>query len=359
MLLCEAHYPKMSRKSMILGILGLTAGLCGVAGIATAQVSGFTWSLSSEVKAPIFDRVDIDVGSVGEGAGFRIVYGGSTVPKVAVMKRLQGGSWDALSAQADGVRDASFTRPNGDDVYWTAGMWRNTDGSYYAIQHIEYKYGTGSFARQRRIGVARSTNQGANWNYVGDIIAPSLSKSNPDPTNYSDFGTGDMKLMVDSAGGYFYIYYFGAFYDKRTGNLVDSTRYVGVARSPISSLMAPGSWTKWHNGGWTTPGIGGLDTPVNNFPGFNSRFAVHYNTYLGKYVAIGGDPTSGWLTTASNLSNQNWQPANRTFPNRVGFYNWTIDPANGFRYSLGRTIRLYSASNATGSGKYSTVTFTR
>lgn len=65
---------------------------------------------------------------------------------------------------------------------------------------------------------------------------------------------------------------------------------IHMARAPISSDGAPGSWMKYHNGIFDEPGLGGNSTPVINranvVAGFAGNPNVSFNTFLNQYIAI-------------------------------------------------------------------------
>jgi hypothetical protein len=344
----------------------LALALLGAGWFLPATRAGtFTWTAGPDVSVPLLNTEDADAGVIQDGPTLWVQT--SLYPN---WYRASGTTLDNLVAQPQGTRDSSFTQPNGDDAYWTDAMWEAPNGTYYAIIHVEYDYAVPreAFLWKRRIGVATSTNQGATWTYLGDIITPSPNRPGaPTPTSsYQDFGCGDTYLFVDRTGGYFYLYYMTAWVNSATGTR--SNQVMSVARCAISSLMAPSSWYKWSGGTWTQPGIGGLEDPVFAGTGYvagaifsgTDMSVVHFNTYLNEYVAIGHDTSNAcWISTCTNITTQNWQPANYTFPQRLYWYNWPVDPVTNNPFEIGQTFRLYS-SQADTSGvptKYFTVTF--
>jgi len=118
-------------------------------------------------------------------------------------------------------------------------------------------------------------------------------------------GAGNPSAII--ANGYIYVYY------------VDwNTSYpdaIYVARAPVSSDGAPGSWEKYYNGSFSQPGLGGLSTAVQGRPTENDIFsgapAVSYNTYLQKYLMV-FDSAVGWhYATSADLVN--WTLDNQIF----------------------------------------------
>jgi len=175
-----------------------------------------------------------------------------------------------------------FPQPNGDDRYWIQGAWIDpATGAWYGIVHIEFDYGMwpngAPNAHFRRLDLATSVNQGKTWHLVGDIITPyyptqATNVAYPGSTYY--YGDGDAKLFIDSATGYFYLYYMSAWFDKVTES---GTEYIYVARAPISGPMAPGTWTKWYQGAFSQPGLGGQEDALTN----GDSFLVWWNAHLG------------------------------------------------------------------------------
>lgn len=345
------------KKTFVIGLLaGLLIGLFPTLSYA----ANYSWSFGSDTTASSFNYLDVDPGIVKDGSDLWVVYTGGGGGDGRIF-RFKGTTMDNLVAQPDGQLDSSFTKPNGDDKYWLGGTWRDpANGKWYATVHVEFKYeGKPYFTHYRRMGLATSTDKGATWHYEGDILTSDnpYVKSDFDG-NFYDFGEGDHKLYVDTAGGYFYLFYQSAWVDKRDGNRYGAMR---VARSPISSKMAPGSWTKWYKGAWTESGLGGHDSDVFNYA---DSAVVFYNTYLGKFVAIiNRFDGNAAISTATDLSAQNWSapekfhdPSSGT--NRLKWYNVPVD-ANGERQQLGQSFRLYSSQSYSGNvnTKYMNVTF--
>lgn len=333
--------------------------LIGLQLASKTEASDFTWVAGSDVAVPLLNSQDADAGVVQNGPNLDI----QTALEFD-WSRYRGTTLDNLVKLAPAQRDASFTQLNG-DIYWTNGIWQDTDGKRYAIVHVEYNYVLPKtpFLWKRRIGLATSSDQGANWHYEGDILTTNPARpGNPGdstgtPLDFQDFGCGDTYLCIDRRAGYFYVYYMTAWVYTSTG--WRTAQAMNVARCPISAKMAPGQWTKWRDNAWTSPGLGGIETGV-----FNATDAavVHFNTYLNAFVAIGHDSDSrSWISTATSLAAQNWQPRDYTFPQRLYWYNWPIDPVTHDRYEIGQTLRLYSAQANVGNvaTKYFTLTLHR
>lgn len=316
-----------------------------------AHAANFTWSLGDDTSFTQFNSVDMDPGILKDGADLWVIYAASG----GAIQRFKGPDMDHLVQQSGGTYDTSFNHPNGDDKYWLSGLW--SDGTtWYATVHTEFHYLPKTFDYFRRISLATSTDQGLTWHNQGDIITSDNSYNQSDYPGYPNsyyihFGDGDQKLYVDTASGYFYLYYMMAWTNTDTGYRYQSMR---VARCPISAKMAPGCWHKWYNNTWDSDARGGHDSDI--FPNTDNA-VVFFDTYLQKYVAI-GNGTTGFIATATNLATQNWTPRETFAPGRMQWYNWPLDFATGDRMTLGQSFRLYSASsNVAGNTKYMTVTF--
>lgn len=103
------------------------------------------------------------------------------------------------------------------------------------------------------------------------------------------------------------------FYAASTGNSGDALqRRLHVARAPVSSLGARGTWKKWHCykpslleprqcdfAGTGNAGVGGESTPIAKIDPM-ARVIIP-NTYLNKYLALSATGTLGFRLWVSNL----------------------------------------------------------
>ncbi|MFC7615463.1 hypothetical protein ACFQV2_20150 [Actinokineospora soli] len=145
------------------------------------------------------------------------------------------------------------------------GVWVDPDtGDWYGLVHNEFTpqpFGDG--LHYDSIDYAVSTDQGRTWTIRDHVITSPYSTKRNDTTAFPHqtyhYGTGDQRLFVDTASGYFYVFYGSRIVDKAGGW---KAFYGHVARSPISSKMAKGSWQKWYGGAWTQPGVGGRESTM-------------------------------------------------------------------------------------------------
>jgi len=281
------------------------------------------------------------------------------------------------------------------------GVWVDPDtGNWYGLVHDEFTpqpFGDG--LHYDSIDYAVSTDQGKVWTIEGHAITSPYSTARDDtsafPNQTYDYGDGDPRLYVDTASGYFYVYYGSRIVPK--GGVSGSTGGLAhVARAPISGKMATGTWSKWYNGSWSQPGVGGLEsnmepvtaadptgyTPVahdynpantgtvdqqvadGQLPSKSPLFLMNiaYDAYLGLYigepeVVSGTQPQQFYAT--SNLATQKWTLIGTSGSQTSGsWYRWFLDSANKTSSTIvGKSLRSYCAiSCASSDGEYSNVT---
>lgn len=163
-----------------------------------------------------------------------------------------------------------------------------TSGALLMVYHAEIWPGGNYAAFYSLLGMAKSTDDGATWTDLGEIIRLDI--------NYATSGNPAMDLQGGSfvvKDGYFYVYY------KEYPDTL-ATPHLAVARASVSSVVAAAvnttnvvSWTKYYNGSWSEPGIGGHAD--NLWPGAPNDWewsAVSYNTYLQKFIFVTNQFTS-------------------------------------------------------------------
>ncbi|MCX5208331.1 RICIN domain-containing protein [Kitasatospora sp. NBC_00240] len=284
-----------------------------------------------------------------------------------------------------------------------AGVWVDPDtGDWYGLVHNEFTpqpFGDG--LHYDAIDYTVSKDQGKTWDIKSHVITSPYSTTRDDNTAFPqdtfDYGDGDQRLYVDTASGYFYVYYGSRILNKGGGWVAFHEH---VARAPISSKMAPGSWQKWYNGAWTQPGVGGQEsnmvpvgsgsttgyTPVSGeydprntgtaaqqiaagtMPATSPLFVmdITYNAYLGLYIgepqAVTQDGTSPqYLYATDDLSTQKWYPIGDTGSyHTASWYRWFLDSANKTNNTIvGKSFRSYcsfecskKADGKTSGGEY-------
>lgn len=285
------------------------------------------------------------------------------------------------------------------------GVWVDPDtGDWYGLVHNEFTpepFGDISFAHYDSIDYAVSTDQGKVWTIKDHVITSPYSTTRGDTTAFPHetfyYGDGDPRLFVDTASGYFYVFYGSRVVPKKSSpGSTDSLAH--VARAPMSAKMAPNSWQKWYNGSWSQPGVGGLEsnmvpattaspsgyTPVDkdykptNAGTVDQQIAagvlppksdllvmnVTYDAYLGLYIGEpetvlqnGKEPQRYYVT--DDLSTQKWYLIGDSGSYTSGsWYRWFLDSANRTNSMIvGRTFRSYcSIACAKSDGEYANET---
>ncbi len=294
---------------------------------------------------------------------------------------------------------SGYTQKNFCDL---VGTWVDPDtGNWYGLVHNEFTpqpFGDG--IHYDAIDYAESTDQGRTWAIKGHALTSPYSTTRGDTAAFPQqtyyYGDGDQRLFVDTASGYFYVYYGSRVVDK---NGSWKAFYEHVARAPISAKMAPGSWQKWYDGSWSQPGTGGKESnmvPVTSAAGtgytpasaeYNPAstgsvsqqvaagtapttsplFAmdISYDAYLGLYIGepqavdqSGSAPQQFYAT--ADLATQKWTLIGDTGGyTTASWYRWLLDSANRTSSTIvGKTFRAYCsiacADNA--DGQYADVT---
>ncbi|WP_153537327.1 RICIN domain-containing protein [Streptomyces sp. RB17] len=303
--------------------------------------------------------------------------------------------WEATYAPAG----SGYAQKNYCDL---SGMWVDPDtGDWYGLVHNEFTpqpFGDG--LHYDAIDYAVSTDRGRTWTIKDHVITSPYSTERGDtaafPHQTYSYGDGDQRLFVDTASGYFYVYYGSRIIDKSGGW---KAFYEHVARAPISARMAPGSWRKWYDGAWSQPGTGGkesdivpvdADHPTGYTPAsaeydpadtgtaaqqiaaglmpptsplfvMNIAYDAHLGLYIGEPQAVdqsGNSPQ--YLYATDDLTTQKWRLIGDTggYTN-ASWYRWFLDSANRTSSTIvGRSFRSYCAFGCShdASGEYVDIT---
>ncbi|PWH06361.1 hypothetical protein DEO23_05125 [Brachybacterium endophyticum] len=170
-------------------------------------------------------------------------------------------------AEASEDPTGSYSQKNFCDL---VGVWVDPDsGNWIGIVHNEFTgrpFGDG--LHYDSLDYAVSTDSGHTWDIKDHIITSPYSTERGDdeqfPEDTYNYGDGDPRLFVDTASGYFYVYYGSRVIGKQ-GKGGSNVNLSHVARAPISKKMEPGSWTKFYDGSFSQKGLGGKEsnlTPV-------------------------------------------------------------------------------------------------
>ncbi|MGW5201951.1 RICIN domain-containing protein [Streptomyces spiralis] len=273
-----------------------------------------------------------------------------------------------------------------------AGVWVDPDtGDWYGLVHNEFTpqpFGDG--LHYDAIDYAVSKDQGRTWAIKDHVITSPYSTRRGDTTAFPQqtyhYGDGDPRLFVDTASGYFYVFYGSRIVEKGGGW---KAFHAHVARAPISRKMAPGSWRKWYDGSWSQPGTGGEESnmvpadaahptgytppeqeydPANSgtvsqqvaagkTPSTSPLFVmdVTYDAHLGLYIGepqavdqSGKAPQQFYAT--ADLATQKWRLIGDTGGHtNASWYRWFLDPANRTSSTIvGKSFRSYCSFGCSG-----------
>ncbi|MEV0095387.1 RICIN domain-containing protein [Streptomyces sp. NPDC050738] len=269
------------------------------------------------------------------------------------------------------------------------GVWVDPDtGDWYGLVHNEFTpqpHGDG--LHYDAIDRAVSKDQGRTWAIKDHVLTSPYSTKRGDnqafPHETYHYGNGDARLFVDTASGYFYVYYNSRVIPKGgvPGGWTSASRG-HVARAPMSGKMTPGSWKKWYDGSWSQPGTGGLEsnmepvdathttgyTPVahdynpanpgnvqeqqaaGTLPAKSDLLTMNiaYNAYLGLYVGepetVKQDGTEKQrFYVTDNLATQKWKLVGDSGDYTSGsWYRWLLDSVNRTGSTIvGKKFRSY------------------
>jgi hypothetical protein len=232
---------------------------------------------------------ELGVERVGGGYSFHAAKGGGVQTR-------SDGSLDA-PAQLGTQQPVSITGvPTG--ISYAAGGPVFTDaltGIKLMFTHIERWrdpiganfYGT--------IGLSRSTDGGASWTFLGEIFRHAAP---PDQCLSEGVDSGSGTYAVRNEGGRAYLYLY--VHDRQDCGHINS---LAVVRAPIDEVVlgallgVPSNWSKYRNGSWTEPGVGGASSDIwpDSLPWTFNFGSVSWNTYLGEYTLVITRPHSGLL----------------------------------------------------------------
>lgn len=231
------------------------------------------------------------------------------------------------------------------------------DGTWYGFYHnerIATICGADASRVTPRIGMARSTDYGANWTDVGIIIEAALQTYECGTANtYFVGGVGDMTALLDADSQFVYVY-FSQYGRAPTQQGVAAARLAWADRdAPIgrTDIWSDGTWLPAHEWRrkrgtalvsgtdaagtrWELPPATAIFSTANGFHDADTEVdafwgpAIHWNTYLQQYVMLlnratdeafspGGvyvsysprlDDPSAWSAPARLLADGAWYP---------------------------------------------------
>ncbi|MBO0844841.1 MAG: hypothetical protein J2P22_05435 [Nocardioides sp.] len=173
-----------------------------------------------------------------------------------------------LTHGGKGAADACTIHP--------VNIYQATTKHWVSFYHAERpspgrkKCGGGYLGLRYTIHRMESHDGGKTWTKTGPAITQNTNLLNDRATD----DTGSPRLVV--RGDYMYLLYSTA--GKRKGEV---KRFTSLARAPLSTLGASGTWKKYFKGAFTEPGLGGNQSKVTW-----ARRGIAYNTYLNAYISV-------------------------------------------------------------------------
>lgn len=173
---------------------------------------------------------------------------------------------------------------------WIQAVVKTADGTVFGWYHFEPKgLCPKNGLTSAMIGAIKSTDNGLHWTDLGIVLKPADDAIRCKAKNGSVAGGhGDFCTLLDEKHENLYIYFSN--YSQPLAE-----QGVNVARMDWKDRDHPvGKVTKWHNGEYHEPGLGGKMTPL--LPGkvdFIERDpdafwgpSIHWNTHLQCYVML-------------------------------------------------------------------------
>jgi hypothetical protein len=168
-----------------------------------------------------------------------------------------------------------------------SGAYRDPKtGELFAFYHAEDQEGMGRLVNgvpgfYCSIALAVSKDDGLSFAKLGPVITSHLPK---DPNGTPDQGCGEVSVLPDASAAHLYAYYTD--HSRVDGRGVQ----ICMARSPIGDGgLRPGAWTKFCEGSFSQPGLGGKDAPVVSGRDMQADAIFPHVTYckaLRKYVMV-------------------------------------------------------------------------
>lgn len=180
---------------------------------------------------------------------------------------------------------------------WIEAAHKADDGKLYMWYHNEPPVSVPGKTAPR-IGSMVSEDNGLNWRDLGIVLEAPADSNNIESANfYFVGGNGDFCVAPDPKKEFLYLYI-------STYNKDISEQGVAVARMPYADRDNPvGKASKWREGKWDEPGIGGHVTPIFaamidwHKPDCDAFWgpSIHFNTHL-----------NGWVMLLNRAKDKNW-----------------------------------------------------
>lgn len=294
--------------------------------------------LQTDVKP--YSWPDGTMGIIKSGASYRFFAASAGYPK-----QVRGTLSDP---QADGVVDLQIQNLKIPYDYAAGGpIYQDpVDGLLLMIYHAERWIDPGSYLPfYSELGMAQSSDNGMTWTDLGPIVSPQadfLSAYFQSDRQTFDLGGGGYAII----GDYFYVYFRDLLqegFDYREVNF-------SVARARVRDVLAAARernttvlWTKYYDGVWAEPGLGGRSSSLLAGNGELLWGDVSYNAYLKSYITIAAG--SPWPATdlywAESKDGLQWTHYCRIVSDVMHkFYVTTVGLEDNFR-ETGQAFYIY------------------
>jgi hypothetical protein len=216
-------------------------------------------------------------------------------------------------------------------------------GMRFMVYHAEM-HGASSQDYYTTLGLAVARDSsGTLFDDLGMILRTNITS----PLYHSiDMGGGSLNVVND----YVYVHYRDYMANGASSELA-------VARAPLSTLISNAllrqntAFTKYYNGAWSEPGIGGRASALETGNPWNAWSSVSYSDYLNQFVMVSAQPSQtdgGNLYLATSSDGLSWgarqaiaaDPGEQFYPSLIG------TGPNPQR--LGQSFYVYYTDSATG-----------
>ena len=210
-----------------------------------------------------------------------------------------------------------------------AGWVDNTTGIVYAYYHQEWHcdYAEGDYTN-KSIGFAVSYTNGSSFevpNSMTQIIAG------------NNFSTSHQCGEGDHGVVYFNNYLYLYFLEWDSDPSIHGGTSLGLARAVPPGL--PGTWYKYHNGDFTSPGVGGNADTISNIAGT----AIYSIPTLNLLISI-GVIFSAPLNVAYSTDGINWIPSPAGPMFTAGWSNWNRNKNSSELFGYPSLTGLYGSN---------------
>lgn len=227
-------------------------------------------------------------------------------PGASGLTRFEGAPDKPLTTQVSNSTGMTFIDRNGLDAgygifeIWMPNYYKIGPNELIAFTHNEkYPEGEGRGLPMFTMGIAYSNNNGATWEFCGEILSPKHPRLN----------VGGSAYVVN--GDDFYLYFNEG--DRDTFSQ-PWPRTVGVAKADISDVVAAARnhtvvpWLKYKDGAFTENGLTGMGSPLiaNTYITEDAHSDATYSTALGKFLLTVQTEYAAKLTMYSSSDGINW-----------------------------------------------------